>query len=375
MSITTCPQFTELDPDIIHDFSDCLQENIDQIEVCLGLLDNDNDPKLVHRLFRDVHSLKGNCRMVFLNPLVDTIHSLEEIVSDMRQGTKTYSRLYGEFFAAIVVRINTMVLGFVNEGQVEGEPHLLMNEVIESVRLCADGKENETINAALDKLVGSRTPDTDKAAPTLEAPEIVEQPVVDETENHPDLIFFRTLALQLDELNIYKRGRTQIILDLCLSTNEDLNNLVDKNQLSAAVYLHDLGMALIPSEILNKPSKLTNEEFQLIKNHIEMGSQLLQRMTGWQEAAEMVRQHHEKYNGSGYPLGLSQENIHPGAMIIALADTFYAVTNERADRSYKKSLFSAVTLINGESGSQFNPKFVEAFNETVRRHYIAPKPA
>lgn len=149
--------------------------------------------------------------------------------------------------------------------------------------------------------------------------------------------------------------------------------IVDHDQLTAAVYLHDIGMSLIPSEILNKPSKLSNEEFELIKNHIEMGATMLEKIPGWQEAAKMVRQHHEKYNGSGYPEGLSKDGIHPGAMIIALADTFYAVTNERADRSYKKSLFSAVTLINGESGGQFNPRFVEAFNETVRRHYIAPK--
>lgn len=373
MSVTTCPQFTDLDPEIIQDFSECLQENIEQIETCLGLLDSAFDPNLIHRLFRDIHSLKGNCRMVFLDPLVDTIHSLEEIVSDMRQGTKTYSKLYGEFIGEIVVRINQMILGFAKDGLVEGEPHIVMTEVIENVRLSPKDTEDESINNALDTLVGSRNTKKEKEATPCPVIEEVEEPLSDETETNTDLIFFRKLALQLDELNIYKRGRTQAILDLCLSTNEDLNNLVDTDQLKAAVYLHDLGMSLIPSEILNKPSKLTSEEFQLIKNHVEMGSEILKRMPGWEEAASMIRQHHEKHNGSGYPSGLSQESIHPGAMIIALADTFYAVTNERADRSYKKSLFSAVTLINGESGSQFNPKYVEAFNETVRRHYIAPK--
>jgi two-component system response regulator RpfG len=375
MSVTTCPKFTELDPEIIQDFSECLQENVEQIEACISLLDSAFEPNLVHRLFRDVHSLKGNCRMVFLDPLVDTIHALEEIVSDMRQGTKTYSVLYGEFINAIVIRINQMILGFAKDGQVEGEPHLLMSEVIENVRSCANGTEDENINAALDTLVGSRNTQREKKVPVVAATEEIDPTLTDETDSHPDLIFFRKLALQLDELNIYKSGRTQSILDLCLSTNEDLDNLVDAHQLTAAVYLHDLGMSLIPSEILNKPSKLSNDEFQLIKNHIEMGSQLLQRMPGWKEAATMISQHHEKYNGSGYPDGLSHDSIHPGAMIIALADTFYAITNERADRSYKKSLFSAVTLINGESSSQFNPKFVEAFNDTVRRHYIAPKSA
>jgi response regulator RpfG family c-di-GMP phosphodiesterase len=375
MSVTTCPQFTDLDPEILQDFSECLQENIDQIELCLGLLDSAFEPDLIHRLFRDVHSLKGNCRMVFLEPLVDTIHSLEEIVSDIRQGNKTYNRLYGEFFAAIVARINQMILGFIHDGQVKGEPHILMSQVIENVRSSPSNETDKTINEALDALASSQETQQAETPLTHTSVEVTQDSSDKETETHPDLIFFRSLALQLDELNIYKTGRTQTILDLCISTNEDLDNLVDKEQLTAAVYLHDLGMSLIPSEILNKPSKLSNNEFQLIKNHVDMGSQFLQRIPGWEEAAIMVSQHHEKFNGSGYPLGLSQNDIHPGAMMIALADTFYAVTNERADRSYKKSLFSAVTLINGESGSQFNPRHIEAFNETVRRHYIAPKSA
>lgn len=372
MSVTTCPQFTDLDPEIIQDFSECLQENIEQIEACLGLLDSAFDPELVHRLFRDVHSLKGNCRMVFLDPLVDTIHALEEIVSEMRQGTKTYHALYGEFIGAIVVRINQMIFGFIKEGKVDGEPHIVMSQAIEKVRAASTSDEEDTINAVLDTLVGSKSTSASSKAKKAEKPEPEAKPV-QPVETNPDLAFFRKLALQLDELYIFKRGRTQSILDLCLSTNADLGNPADVEQLTAAVYLHDLGMSLIPSEILNKPSKLSNEEFQLIKNHIEMGSELLLRMPGWEEAATMIRQHHEKHNGSGYPNGLSQDSIHPGAKIIALADTFYAVTNERADRSYKKSLFSAVTMINGESGSQFDPAFVEAFNETVRRNYIAPK--
>jgi two-component system response regulator RpfG len=60
MSVTTCPKFTELDPEIIQDFSECLQENVEQIEACISLLDSAFEPNLVHRLFRDVHSLKGN---------------------------------------------------------------------------------------------------------------------------------------------------------------------------------------------------------------------------------------------------------------------------------------------------------------------------
>jgi HD-GYP domain-containing protein (c-di-GMP phosphodiesterase class II) len=373
MSVTTCPQFTELDSEIIQDFAECLQENVEQIEAGIILLDSAKDPDLIHRLFRDIHSLKGNCRMVFLDPLVETIHSLEEIVSDMRQGLKTYVPLYGEFIIAIVLRLNNMIRGLIADGEVKGEPQVTMLKVIEEVRVCATGTDIDALNLAMDTLVGSRpsaTKPDDKASASEGAPDI---PNESEVESNPDLALFRQLALQLDELNIYQRGRTQAVLDLCLSTNEDLGSPVDIEQLKAAVYLHDIGMSLVPSEILNKPSKLLPDEFQLIKNHIDMGTQLLKRIEGWSEASTMVHQHHEKYNGTGYPNGISHDEIHPGARIIALADTFYAITNQRADRSYKKSLFSAVTLINGESGAQFHPDYVEAFNETVRHRYIARK--
>ncbi|MFV1873886.1 MAG: HD domain-containing phosphohydrolase [Oleiphilus sp.] len=376
MSITKCPDFTELDSEIIADFSECLHENIEQIEAVIALLDRGYSSELINRLFRDVHSLKGNCRMVFLDPLVETIHALEEIVSDMREEIVRYNQLYGEFIIAVVMRINQMIQDLVNHGQVEGAPQELMLEVIEHVHQSDPQKQTDALNKALDDLAGnkqakqaeepSKTSTENKAEPK----ELVAEA---KGESHPDLIFFKKLALQLDEISIYKRGRTQDILDLCHSTNERLGNIVDSDQLSAAIYLHDLGMSLVPAEILNKPGKLTKEEFQLIRNHIEMGAEILGRIPGWEEASIMVQQHHEKYNGTGYPDKLCKDDIHPGARIIALADTFYAITNERADRSYKKSLFSAVTLINGESGLQFDPKFVEAFNDTIRRHYVAQK--
>lgn len=379
MSVTTCPDFSALDNDLILDFAECVQENIEQIEAVVALLDRSYNPELINSLFRDVHSLKGNCRMVFLDPLVATIHALEEIVSDMREELIVYNRLYGEFIVAIVTRVNQMIIGLVKDGKVEGKPQDLMVAVIDNVHHCDPLKEKEALNKALEDLAGNNENiqidndvSTPEASPLKDETKVIETPKVDITA---DLDFFKQLAFQLDEISIFKRGRTQEIFDLCHSTNNDMGKIVDSDQLSAAIYMHDLGMSLVPSGIINKPGKLSKDEFQLIKNHIEMGSQILAKIPGWEEAALMVRHHHEKYDGSGYPDKLCHDDIHPGAMIIALADTFYAVTNERADRSYKKSLFSAVTMINGESGLQFNPTFVEAFNDTIRKHYISAKPS
>lgn len=80
----------------------------------------------------------------------------------------------------------------------------------------------------------------------------------------------------------------------------------------------------------------------------------------------MVLDHHESYDGTGYPNRLSGEQIHPGARILAIVDTFCSITTERSDRSYKKSLLSAISEINANIEVQFDPKLVNAFNDVVR---------
>ena len=386
MTTITCPKFTDLDRDIIDDFSECLQENIDAIEICVGQLDQAEHPsnELFHRLFRDVHSFKGNCRMVFLDPLVETIHALEEIISDMRQGTRAYHPVYGEFVLAIIVRMEVMISELISFGKASGIQEDELLKIIDNIRSAPADKEIWTVNQALKALSGEPE---DEPEEIQEAPEVVETlaPVAVEVAApvsakkvetiDEDLVLFKKLALQLDALNVFHHNRTPTILALCLSTNEDMGALVCPKQLTAAVYMHDFGMALVPHGILGKKDKLTAEEIGHIQNHVSVGYQLLKKIPGWSEAAEMALQHHEKYNGRGYPNRLAGERIHPGAMIIALADTFYAVTNQRVDRSYKKSLFSAVTMINGESAEQFDPKFVEAFNNTIRSRYIARAPS
>ena len=371
MTVTTCPAFSELDQEIIDDFSECLRENIDAIENCINLLDTDNDSELIHRLFRDMHSFKGNCRMVELDPVAKPIHALEEIVSEMRQGTREYESIYGDFFMSIILRIETMIQTLSRVGEVAGEPQVLMLTLINDVLACEPGKDNEVVNKALNTLAGASKVE-DKAALTQnEETETQKEPEPPGPQN--DLAFFKTLSLQLDELTIYKTGRTEALLDLCLRTNTELGEPVCAVQLSAAVYIHDIGMALVPRAILEKSSQLSANEFKTIQNHVKTATQLLEKIPGWEVASEIVNQHHERYNGSGYPQGLSADNINPGAMILSLADTFYAVTHERADRSFKRSLFSATSMINGETGRLFNPSFVEAFNSSIRNRYLKAK--
>ncbi|MCA0695994.1 HD domain-containing protein, partial [Clostridioides difficile] len=135
----------------------------------------------------------------------------------------------------------------------------------------------------------------------------------------------------------------------------------DITLISTASSLHDIGKISIPNKILNKPGRLTVEEFDVIKKHSKIGAKMLQELSVEQQesslvkvAYEICRWHHERYDGNGYPDGLKGEEIPISAQVVALADVYDALTSERC---YKKAYShdKAVEMIlNGKCGS-FNP--------------------
>ena len=386
MSTLTCPEFTHLDADIIADFNACLQENIEEVEYCINKLDECEDHELVHELFRAMHSLKGNCRMVLLNPFVVVTHELEEIVSEMRDGTRHYHELYGSLFITVIGVMEGLIYQLAEIGECRKDILEEINQLITEVRKaesCTTGKDLEVLEDVAVKLVNIQDTalEIDSPAEVNQSPEVSTEEKQTDSEvietisieqKDKNIKYFRQLAIKLDSLSIYRQGRTNDSLKLCEALNQEAGNPVDELQLKAAVYIHDIGMAFIPAKILNKEEKLSREELIVIKSHIQVGADLLSSIPGWQDASEMVQQHHERFDGTGYPKGLSGKQINSGAMILALADTYLAITNERSDRSYKRNLFSAVTLINGESDGQFDPDLVEVFNETIRKLYLSP---
>ena len=132
------------------------------------------------------------------------------------------------------------------------------------------------------------------------------------------------------------------------------------DDISHGALLHDIGKIGIPDAILLKPGKLTDEEWVIMKQHPDIGYRLLSSSKYLERACEIVRQHQESWDGSGYPLGLRGEEIVLGARIFAVVDAYDAM---RSDRVYRKALSvdAAVAEIKRHAGRQFDPAVVDAF--------------
>ena len=136
----------------------------------------------------------------------------------------------------------------------------------------------------------------------------------------------------------------------------------EANKIAMASPMHDIGKVGIPDAILHKPGKLTDEEWEIMKTHAMLGYAVLQHSTRpiLQASAIIAKEHHEKYNGTGYPLGLRNEAIHLYARIVAIADVFDALSH---DRCYKKAWEDAdvFAFFEKERGAHFDPYLVDIF--------------
>jgi diguanylate cyclase (GGDEF)-like protein len=136
--------------------------------------------------------------------------------------------------------------------------------------------------------------------------------------------------------------------------------------LRLAALLHDVGKVGIPDGILRKPGPLSAEEFEVIKHHISIADHLIVDIPNADEVRKLVRSHHERWDGGGYPQGLKDEEIPYLARILSVADAFSAIT---LDRPYRRRLpdDEACAELERAAGTQLDPDLVRSFSETVRR--------
>ena len=140
--------------------------------------------------------------------------------------------------------------------------------------------------------------------------------------------------------------------------------------IETAAILHDIGKIGIPDEILNKKGNLTNQEYEIIKNHSKIGERVLIKVKDFHTVRNAILYHHERFDGKGYPDMLTGEDIPIEARIISVADAFDAMTTNRPYR-LGMTLEQAKNIILEESGKQFDPDIVEAFQHLYFEQYFA----
>lgn len=140
-------------------------------------------------------------------------------------------------------------------------------------------------------------------------------------------------------------------------------------ELGYAAELHDIGKVGLPDSVLLKPGPLVDREWEAVRSHSVWGSELLRRVPGLERVAVIVRHHHERFDGNGYPDGLSGEEIPVESRILAVVDAFVAMTEERPYRAACDPQSAAAELRAGR-GTQFDPRVLDAFDAELHRDVL-----
>ena len=178
----------------------------------------------------------------------------------------------------------------------------------------------------------------------------------------------QTIQMALQNINLnYEQEQihTEKVSFYCEALARDMGfSEKETNDIKTAGALHDIGKIMVPSQVLNKPGKLSEDEFDLVKRHPEIGYQMLKLVDEYVHLSEYVLYHHERWDGSGYPVGLKGKDIPLVSRIIAVADSFEAMTAVRPYQRTKSKEEAAAELIRC-AGTQFDPDIVRVFVDKV----------
>ena len=184
----------------------------------------------------------------------------------------------------------------------------------------------------------------------------------------------KALAQALEEKDRYTRGHSERVANLSAQLARELDLDADEVEiLRTGAMLHDIGKIGVPESIIRSPNALSIEEYDIIKTHPVRGVEILSPIAFLRDHLHLIRNHHEYYDGSGYPDGLRGEEIPLGAQIITLADAFDAMTSSRPYRKAKPAE-TAKTEILERSGLQFSPEVCTAFQRVYQKQYAKAQP-
>lgn len=351
---------TIADRDALQDFADAMKDYAQAAEQGVGRLRRSPaDHEAVSGLFRTIHNIKGDAMLCRFDTGLAVAHPIESLLARLRADEIVFSEMMAE---VILLAIDRLELATTAAQAGKSLEHLQLQPLVGGLeglaKLNGVALEQQCANI-IEATTGFR-PAAAQASLTISAPGTA--PAQDASN---DLAFFRSLALQLDARSPMLKGRSTRVSRLALAANELAGQPIAVEQLEAAALMHDIGMMLVPDALWLKLGELSHLERAQLREHPGYGAGLLERMNGWQEAARIVRQHHEMPDGKGYPAGLQATEICPGAKLLAIVDAFESVILKQAHRGRSRSFLRAAAEINANP-NQFSPEWIEPFNRVIR---------
>lgn len=350
------------DREALGEFADALADHAPSIERNMSKLSREPANRVVVAdIFRTLHNIKGDAALCKVQIAGLIAHPIESLLTRLRSGEVRYTPLLGEVILLAVDRLELATEALVAGKSVAHLKLVPLVEGLEQMSLASQADLDPAATQLIKSVTGFQPQSTLSAS-------VGKLSVQDAPKSNmtPDLLFFQSLALQFETRSHLFKGRTERIHQLALDTNRAAGSPVDATQLEAAVYMHDVGMMFLPEDVWLNAGNWNDEKRRVLQSHPGFGAGLLDRMSGWKEAAEMVRQHHEMLDGAGYPGKLKGDEICPGAKILAIVDAFEAVMLKHSTRGHNRSILRAIAEVNA-CNNQFATEWIEPFNSVVRR--------
>ena len=288
----------------------------------------------------------------------ERLQAVAHAIRATHRGTDAAYRIGGDEFAVILA--GARALGALEYAQRLRADIPVTSGIAEATELRS---RDELIREAGLALVGAKRIHQDVAVygPDME---------VAETEHeHDERPLASALAMAVDAKDSYTRSHCQTVSQLCAVIADELGLDGDAvGRVRLAGLLHDVGKIGVPDAILNKPAALTDGEYELMKRHSLLGSDIVEAAE-MHEEARWVRHHHERYDGSGYPDGIAGEDIPLESRIILVADAFEAMTSDRPYRKAPGHEF-AISELRRHAGAQFDPRVVDALCRALDREAV-----
>ena len=310
-----------------------------------------DDGNALGALFRIAHTLKGDASMCGFGLVVPLLHAMESVLSRVRAMEVPFTDAIGDLVYLVVDSIQSSVDSLLATHTIDASRIGYLDSRVASIATTSARLVDESARAFI--------------SGKSESPGLRPHNTAYPNGAQSDLVLFRQLASQLDARSPALRARSTRVVQIALRANALAGSPVSPQQLEAAALIHDLGMMFLPDALWLRPGALNDADRRALRSHPELGGAIISRIPGWEEAARMVREHHEMPNGRGYPRGLFGKEICSGAHLLAIIDAFESIMLKQSNRGRTRSFIRAVAEVNANP-QQFAIEWLEPFNRATR---------